>query len=630
SVFTTPNQDWIPEFAIAHREITTYADGRWGRHEYSRWPQAYSRDCLHVACIPSRPSTSNGPSTVLWRTITPEDWILEKCGVSGLGFLAKERMKEIEDEASAAIGRFSRRRRQDKQWTQVGKLLVICLRHVIDRLHNIPASKVVVISLAAHAQRLILELAGLHVLLNTVLGRIESQENHQSEVLAVLGAHTSDPSIAQVLFEAGIPVWFQQLLTDRLNVFKVVTKTDIPPEFSTIPSYPRLVLAQNDTSGVLNTPGAWIPAMNAIVRQQLCGSSLPEVSHEEPSGERPSKRAREEPSQGKDSENCTSSKTVGDEPASMASSRPAQKPFFMNPFRQFYPSHTVSTADAWSKALRNAGPLPQPAQSATFYHPPPWLLDSLVEYDSNPNRIARNLHHLISIRTFCRLRLFDYTIAGLPLTSAEWRDALFGEYNFEVTQGSGDTTNNTVVRHKLKQTVVRFFGKIPRLHSYDPSSAPELAGRTVTYEAALTDKEIQGRLVWEAHEVNWRCELLALDALMVGSKGWSELERWVREADVSRVWGPGSSGMDIAPREGDMERFCWSVPGEPGWEGCRERLQAFLEVLGRWEGCPAELTKPSDAALRCEAAEYVRLMECAVEFYVRTFIAKYQRLPIPP
>lgn len=302
----------------------------------------------------------------------------------------------------------------------------------------------------------------------------------------------------------------------------------------------------------------------------------------------------------------------------------------MNPFRQFYPSHTVSTSGAWSKALRNAGPLPQPAQSATFYYPPPWLLDSLVGYDSNPNRIARNLHHFLSIRTFCRLRLFDYTIAGLLLTSAEWRDALFGEYNFEVTQGSGDATNNTVVRHKLKQTADRFFGHIPRLPSYNPSSAPELAGRAVTYEAALTDKEIQRRLVWEAHEVNWRFELLALDALMTGSKNWSEMERWVREADVSRVWGTGSSGMDIAPREGDMEGFCWSVPGEPGWEGCRERLQAFLEVLGRWEGCPAELTKPSDAALRCEAAEYVRLMECAVEFYVRTFIAKYQRLPIPP
>lgn len=133
----------------------------------------------------------------------------------------------------------------------------------------------------------------------------------------------------------------------------------------------------------------------------------------------------------------------------------------------------------------------------------------------------------------------------------------------------------------------------------------------MTHDAALTDKDVQRRLVWEAHEVNWRCELLALDALMAGSKGWSEMERWVREADVSRVWGAGSSGMDLAPREGDMERYGWSAPGEPGWQGCRERLHAFLDVLGRWEGCPVDLSKTPAAALSCVplAEEYVRLME---------------------
>ncbi|OJT03696.1 hypothetical protein TRAPUB_5724 [Trametes pubescens] len=204
SVFTAPNQNWIPEFAIAHGEMMMYADGRWGHHKYSRWPQVYSRNCFHVACIPSRPSTTNGPSAVLWHTMTSDDWVREDCSVTGLGFLAKERMKEVEDEPSAAISRFSRCRCRDKQWIQVGKLLVVCLYHVLDRLRNITASTFIVISLAAHAQRLILELAGLHQ--HTVMGRIKSQEDHRSEVLGVLGAHTSDPSVAPVLFRAGVPV----------------------------------------------------------------------------------------------------------------------------------------------------------------------------------------------------------------------------------------------------------------------------------------------------------------------------------------------------------------------------------------------------------------------------------------
>ena len=56
SAFTTPNTTWIPRFAIARSEITTYTDGRWGRHEYSRWPQEFTREAFHIHCIPMLPS----------------------------------------------------------------------------------------------------------------------------------------------------------------------------------------------------------------------------------------------------------------------------------------------------------------------------------------------------------------------------------------------------------------------------------------------------------------------------------------------------------------------------------------------------------------------------------------------
>ena len=424
SAFTSPNQRWVPEFAVAHGEITTYADGRWGRHEYSRWPQAYARDSFHVACIP-RTHSVDGPSPILWYTLQRTDWKEDRCGVTGVGFLKDEVMKKLEDEAASAIDRLALCRHDRKEWNEVGQFLTVCLRHTVDRLRVIPAAPGVVISLAAHVQRLALELAGLRNLLRHVLDRLESQCDFKTEVLDVLGVHTADPSVVQVLFRAGIPVWFQQPITKRLVVYEVVSKIDVPVDFSTTPAYPRLVLAKRDVSGVLNTAGEWARAMNAMVRRQLCGSGLPELLSQELQGDehRP-KRARGQSAQGSGwssslgpvtpaivVRNPHDAKALGHDlrPNMMASGstgsaldkKPARRSRYrrstlvpsavesqptqanaspslvmpITPFRQYYPSHTVSLSAAWAKALTAAEHLGQPAQSPTFYYPLPWNLD---------------------------------------------------------------------------------------------------------------------------------------------------------------------------------------------------------------------------------------------------------------
>ncbi|KAH9849134.1 hypothetical protein C2E23DRAFT_870840 [Lenzites betulinus] len=617
TLFTTPNQRWVPEFAVAHGEILAYADGRWGRHEYSRWPQGYSYDCLHLACIPRQPSLAHGPSTALWHTLTPGDWQRDDCGVAGVGLIATELVEELGAEALAAIKHFFACPQDREKWVKKGLSLITCLRHVLDRLRILPAPQGVSIALAAHVQRLIFELAGLRILLDTVLPRIESHGNYASDVLDVVGCHTSDPATAEVLYRAGIPIWFQQPLSSRLSIYGVVTKTDIPDDFSQVPAYPRLVLAEKDISGVLNTAGVWARAMNALLRRQLCASSLPELSKK-----RNSTHRSQHPC---DNESKHSAKT--------SITGASLRAFVMNPFRQFYPSRNVCIAESWSNALRRAGPLPQPTSSVTFYYPPPWLLDSLIGYDSNPGKIARQLHHLASIRTFCRLRLFDPTVAGHPLTSAEWRDALHGDYHPDAHTTGADSTpqSRMAARHDSRANIRRLFGGLASLPSYDPSATPMFAGKLVSHDTVLTDDDVQRRLVWESHEINWRCELLALDALEVGSKHWSEMERWTRETDVSRVWGPHTSGIDIAPSpDADMMQYRWCSSGDDGWEACRVHLQAFLDILSRWPGCPAQLYDQFSKAIYCTATEYNHLMDCAISFYVSTFVRRYQRLPIPP
>ncbi|KAI9067996.1 hypothetical protein FKP32DRAFT_1609133 [Trametes sanguinea] len=516
SVFTTPNQQWVPEFAIAHSEITTYADGHWGRHEYSRWPQAYARDCFHVACIPRNPSL-DGPSAFSFRTFRPEDWKVEDCGIRNVGFLKPKVLKPLELEAPKAIQCLMSCHRNWKEWNGVGQFLTVCLRHTLDRVRVLPAPQSVTISLAAHVQRLTY---GLRNLLNVVLGHLESQHDFTSDVLDILGAHTLDPSIAQVLFRAGVPVWFQQPLTTCVAIYQVISRT------------------------------VWQHTTGAMVRRQLCPSSLPQLDRlAQDDVESPSKHIHEDAFL-----------------STVPSSQCCVPAFALSPFRQHYSSSLTFISVAWARALSGVGRLPQPPQSVTYFYPPyppPW-----------------NLHHMVCIRTFCRLRLFDSTIAGRPLTISEWCDAL--------------------------DNVQRLFGGVAALRSYDSHAKPELDGHVVRCES---DRELQHRLVWEVHEVNWRCEVLSLDALMVGFNQWPKLA-------LSCVWGHSTSGMEDSGED---------------WEGCRRHMQAFINILVCWLGCPDELLHaPPSVSMDCDTQEYSRLMHLAIDFYVRTFIVKYRCMPVPP
>ena len=115
---------------------------------------------------------------------------------------------------------------------------------------------------------------------------------------------------------------------------------------------------------------------------------------------------------------------------------------------------------------------------------------------------------------------------------------------------------------------------------------------------------------------------------MMGSENWGEMQRWTREAHVSKVWGPPRSGINISPDSEEERVFCWKNAGEDDWQSSRRHLHAFLDVLQHWSGCP-DILRSHDCA-NATATEYARLQEVAIEFYVRTFIGRVQRLPIPP
>jgi len=106
-VVTTPNQDWIPEFPmVVDKFITTRADGKWGPHEYSQWPQVFHPHIPHHPFIPREPS-DKGPGHVMWTAIGVTDWEEDRLsGVPGLGFLCDRLLGELAPDAAKVIEQF--------------------------------------------------------------------------------------------------------------------------------------------------------------------------------------------------------------------------------------------------------------------------------------------------------------------------------------------------------------------------------------------------------------------------------------------------------------------------------------------------------------------------------------------
>ncbi|RDX43376.1 hypothetical protein OH76DRAFT_1487952 [Lentinus brumalis] len=125
-VITRPNMTWAPKFAIAHGEITTYTDGRWGIHEYSRWPRSFLHDLFHVPCIPAK-SCAAGPGPVCWRTLGKSDWKVDDCGILNVGVLEAILHGELIVGATSAITRYRESERTGNGWEKTGDIFVVCL-----------------------------------------------------------------------------------------------------------------------------------------------------------------------------------------------------------------------------------------------------------------------------------------------------------------------------------------------------------------------------------------------------------------------------------------------------------------------------------------------------------------------
>ncbi|KAI0356811.1 hypothetical protein OH77DRAFT_1476993 [Trametes cingulata] len=693
-VVTSPNMDYVPEYPVERRVIDTYIDGRWGLREYSRWPQVLVPEMMHVACIPREPLPPLVPE-ILWHPLSPTaDWQEDaETGVKTLGYIVSERRDALKEAADLIKLRLEDVRDGPEQTRQYAQFLMMVLDQAVERMLKLPSSRQTAVLVAAHVQRLCLELLGLKTYLTVVHPRLTSVVDFSVSVLPVLGAFVKDGTSAQTCMRVGLPVWFLQPITSNLKVWKIVDFQRLPPDVAGAQSGASQAGDASVLGGVVNVSGNWLRDMSLQVTRLVCDSRLPElrqadapavlssagspiepkrrkvdpplaegmhlampIAQAKPELPKEKKRRRKRAKGNKPMDGSTEE---GSAPISGSSSRalasgpqgaptsaaphPSDPP---QPARVYLRSPFYAIPSAWEHALRECSPLPRGTTPALYFFPPPFLLDTISPLAPAPAdrpddvllrndpKIARYLHNLVRIRRFCRARLFDPSMSSHPLTITEWRAALWGDYgDKEPPRADAPTAviRRTQRRQEERNAITRLFGRVALLPAYRDDMNVTFEGRNVSLQDTINDTSVRRRLLWEAHEINFRCELVALDTLLVQRADWTERTRWERERKLSGVWGEPSSVVSVIPAALPSGTTSASLIAEHrAWPTQAARLQAFVEVMARWPEFPRRLHTALERSANWTCEELDSVSQDAVTFYVKTFVQTFRRLPVPP
>ena len=658
----TTNQDWVPECGMEPTAVQTYTDGTWGIHEYSRWPQLAIPNMWHVACIPTQRGNPHLPG-VLWARLQPEtDWIEDPTsGIPGVGMLTPDLRHALYDAAEQCVARAKRITAVPARRSAFVHELCLVVRQCVERMRRVPALQASAIALAAHIQRLCLELLGLETYLLVVLPRLEGGRDCSRDILPVVGAFVRDEATADKCVRAGLPTWCLQPFTSRNKTWRIVACTPFssPPEG-------RECRAALPIAQVTNGPGNWLSSMVFAISRQLCETAYPTL---QPSGDDAdnNKRARLQ----------LSSKSIhlplGSKlrPDSMSLRRPRSPPgptlreervtrdddasrhrsslpsgTWSHPSRQYTPSPFYDVPQSWARALQSQDRLDPPPSSSVYFYPPPFLLDTWSPRAPLPDdvpypiaaredeKVSRYVHNLLRIREYCRIRLLDPKICGRPLSIAEWRAALWGDYDHKPIpslRGTEGARRRAKRKHEEKCAIGELFGNGACLDSYSQAAQPLFDGQEVSAHTAAHDRRIRTLLLWEAHEINWRCELMALDQAMVPRSGWPIIDKWSREAQISAAWGLPTGVMSVIPLlPSETQVFCWRSPPDPDWPSCVQFLRAFVDILASWPTCPRYLRHMRGKGTHWSPEDFELIQSTATAFYTSCFVRTYNRLPVIP
>lgn len=205
---TSPNSSVIYRPPLNLCRVRLRAGRHFGPDDPLYSPQPFVQAIGHLSVIRSPSSDPAHPLALAWLQPSSDHFVLNDHPGSvckGLGTLSRELFDRFQETCQAAISEIPKSN-ADSYLVDYPTHLQRCL----DRLESIPACREDVFLLFAYAQRLLLEMVARNEWTVLHRGRLDAarQRMKQGPVLDVIGAFTEDMNVADILFYAGIPVWY--------------------------------------------------------------------------------------------------------------------------------------------------------------------------------------------------------------------------------------------------------------------------------------------------------------------------------------------------------------------------------------------------------------------------------------
>ncbi|KAI0686518.1 hypothetical protein C8Q76DRAFT_772315 [Earliella scabrosa] len=604
-VITSPNTDFVPEPFVGLVHVHLRKDYRYGVHDPTQWPQIFTPGFEYLCAIRRR-VPDGSPHSPVWSTPSdPSDFmVVEGSAFTSLGLLSERwyaPLKNLVDELTEKVNKHQASCViPDDTLTH----LSTAMRRAQDRILHFPSTFRDAVLQVRSVQRLWLRCQAYldyhHILTAPQPGEVER---------CYMGAFTTNPSIVQLLFDIGLPVWFirpDASVLDSTKVFAVICLEQASSvemqlwQSGATPLYSGLVGAAH---------------LEATSRNPLVYLDIPHAPLLSPYD--PDTFSRRDNDADTDHEAVArrTSPTVSNRPRSRHNQSPYTRPLhashtrgrdkFMNLVHDWMPA----SLSAWQQAMQGvdrSAPAKRGPQLWGYWIPEPGLL-------LGPKMAERSLRYLSN---WLRIRpAWMYVLAtpqpGVTRVQPQWwRDYLNGDTETMLVP------NNTYRARRL-EAVKAVFGRALDMGAYVGLGAKTV--RWFSYRVGQLDAHLCKLVLWEIHELGFCQELLALDRVLVPACD----ETW-REELLARVFvSHDLYSIHTLP----------SVPIGLGADLPQARaryLEALWQVLIRWPLCPSVLHAGQPLALTTRRDRIECLELAMTSFYVSTFFVYSGRAPIVP
>ncbi|EJF55526.1 hypothetical protein DICSQDRAFT_175800 [Dichomitus squalens LYAD-421 SS1] len=625
---TSPNADFVPKIVRGIVDVVLRSNGKYGPVDPIHWPQIFTPRFGYLSAVlkPIAPPHHLAP---MFTPPSQTDFVpLTGTPVAGFGHITPSfiaPLRTLVGEMSQRIVDFVRKcggeECADLHWHGV------TMRNALSRLRLMPASFPDQLLQVTELQRHWL-MASAYLEYQWRLRSVSSADEMICAHLPLMGAWSSEPQHVQLLYGAGIPVWYvrtSHILHRKISIVR--STTPVAPSTLQLARFPG-------TDGCLFhglVGEAHLHSMMQGGHGYLDISHVPTASIYSGKDYGPGITIREAKAIGRAGGSASGSRTArssqshGQHTLSERSlrSKPYDRRRVPGPhssqvrghdkFVEFPHKWMPPAIPSWSEAmlLVDRSMPAQPADHLWGY----WILEPALIL--GPKDEARQIRYLTNWVRARPIWLYLLRVPGSRPTGVG------AQYWWSFLNGVPEDSRLITRTGKRMVEIKNLFRSVFQDHQFDLGTRAPVDWHGHHFEHVL--EALVPAVIWEIFELGFHYELLALDRFLRPSISRSRAEEAVREDLLATVF-PGGwlRAVDALPSSNSSGLFATHLHRRV------TALNALRLVLMQWPGCPSAIVSASPLQGNDRDEVIVDLERHLASFYVDTFFTCAGRAPIVP